>query len=100
MTISRLFLYDGPTGNTKAFLDLVSAEGIILKGFKLILGPTGLFVGAPSEKGKDGKWRETIIIPKELRDEVNRMAVGEYDRMRLSSPAPIEEENGLPDLPF
>ena len=67
------------------------------------MGPTGLFVGAPSEKGKDGKWRETIVIPKDLRDEVNRMVVGEYDKLRLSSPAPVEHEEGeggLNDLPF
>jgi DNA-binding cell septation regulator SpoVG len=100
MTISRLFVYDGPAGNTKAFVDLETNEGIILKGFKLILGPTGLFVGAPSEKGKDGKWRESVIIPKELRDEINRMVVGEYDRQRTNTGTPQSKEDSSHDLPF
>ena len=100
MTISRLFIFDGANGNTKAFVDLITNEGIILKGFKLILGPTGLFVGAPSEKGKDGKWRETVIIPKEMKDEINRMVVNEYDRLRTSSPSSSEPVDDGPDLPF
>jgi len=101
MTISRLFILETPAGNTKAFVDFETSEGIILKGFKLIHGPTGLFVGAPSEKGKDGKWRESIIIPKELRNELNSMVVSEYDRMRTSMPqsAPPEMEEHE-DLPF
>ncbi len=100
MTISRLFIYDGAAGNTKAFVDLETNEGIIIKGFKLIMGPTGLFLGAPSEKGKDGKWRETVVIPKNLRDELNRMAVGEYDRLRTSGGNTREPVDDDKDLPF
>ncbi|PKL83772.1 MAG: hypothetical protein CVV24_03395 [Ignavibacteriae bacterium HGW-Ignavibacteriae-3] len=100
MTISRLFIYDGAAGNTKAFVDLETNEGVILKGFKLILGPTGLFVGAPSEKGKDGKWRESVIIPKEMRDDINRMVVGEYEKQRTgSSGSQLPADDGR-DLPF
>jgi DNA-binding cell septation regulator SpoVG len=102
MTISRLFILESPAGNTKAFVDLETNEGIILKGFKLILGPTGLFLGAPSEKGKDGKWRESIIIPKEMKTEINSMAISEYDRIRTSTPtsSAIEPEEEAADLPF
>lgn len=100
MLISRLFIYDGPTGNTKAFVDLQTNEGVILKGFKLIQGPSGLFVGAPSEKGKDGKWRESVIIPKEMKDEINRMVVGEYDRQRTDSLKTAEPIDDCRNLPF
>jgi len=103
MTINRMFILESPAGNTKAFVDIETNEGIILKGFKLVLGPTGLFLGAPSEKGKDGKWRESVIIPKELKTELNSMAISEYDRMRTSSPsssAPVKEEDDDKDLPF
>jgi stage V sporulation protein G len=102
MTISRLFILESPVGNTKAFVDLETNEGIILKGFKLVLGPTGLFLGAPSEKGKDGKWRESIIIPKEMKTELNSMAISEYDRIRTSRPSSeaVAPEEDVPDLPF
>ncbi|MBX3007663.1 MAG: septation protein SpoVG family protein [Melioribacteraceae bacterium] len=101
MTVSRLFILTKSEGNTRAFIDITTDEGIIIKGFKLIHGPTGLFVGAPSEKGKDGKWRESVVIPKELRDELNRMAVSEYDRLRTNENSgsiqpPVEDDTDLP----
>lgn len=100
MTISRLFVLENSPGNTKAFIDFETNEGIILKGFKLVQGPTGLFVGAPSEKGKDGKWRESVIVPKELRDEINRAAVSEYNRLVMNNGAAPEPADSHNDLPF
>jgi stage V sporulation protein G len=101
MIISRLFIYEGQSGNTRAFVDLVTSEGIILKGFKLILGPTGLFLAAPSEKGKDGKWRESVIIPKELKNELNKIVVNEYEKLRASGKILLERiEENEEELPF
>ena len=100
MTISRLFILENSTGNTKAFIDFETNEGIILKGFKLVMGPSGLFVGAPSEKGKDGKWRESVIIPKEMRDEINRAAVSEYNRLVMNNGNTSEPAEANNDLPF
>lgn len=100
MRIARMRLFDSSTGNTKAFIDLATEEGIVIKGFKLVQGPTGLFVGAPSEKGKDGKWYESVIIPKELKEDLNSMAQREYHKLAAGSQEmPHHEEEGS-DLPF
>jgi len=93
-------LFDSSTGNTKAFIDLQTEEGIIIKGFKLVQGPTGLFVGAPSEKGKDGKWYESVMIPKELKEDLNSMAQKEYHNLRTDSADLSRPEDEGPDLPF
>jgi len=100
MRIAKMRLFDSSTGNTKAFIDLQTDEGILIKGFKLIQGPTGLFVGAPSEKGKDGKWYESVLIPKELKEDLNTMAQKEYRNLAASSPDLPEPDDDGRDLPF
>ncbi len=100
MRIAKMRLFESSTGNTKAFVDIQTEEGIVIKGFKLVQGPTGLFVGSPSEKGKDGKWYESVLIPKELKEDLNNMAQREYHNLRSDyQDAPPREEEG-PDLPF
>ncbi|MFA6596396.1 MAG: septation protein SpoVG family protein [Ignavibacteriaceae bacterium] len=79
MKISRLNPYNG-TNKTKAFFDAVTAEGIELKGFTLVDGSNGLFVSPPREKGKDGKYFDRVILPKELKDELTAMAIAEYEK--------------------
>jgi stage V sporulation protein G len=103
MTITRLFLIEKEEGNTRAFLDLTTNEGVVLKGFKLVQGPSGLFLAAPSTKGKDGKWYNTVIIPKDLQNELNKNAVSEYDRLRTSNNTGnqnTEVDQKEEDLPF
>ena len=56
----------GSWGKVRAFFDLQTEEGFTLKGFKLIDGISGLFVGFPSQKDQDGEYRDTIWAEKEL----------------------------------
>ena len=53
MKIARMT--KGEWGKIKAFFDL-DIDGIIIKGFKLIDGTNGMFVGSPSVKNKEGKY--------------------------------------------
>lgn len=100
MKIARLHILGNSTGNAKAFLDIETDEGLIIKGFKLINGPTGYFVGAPSEKGKDGKWYETVQIPKELKEQINRIAIEEYEKQSGNPLSTREQNEKFEDLPF
>ena len=43
----------GSWGKVRAFFDLATSDGFIIKGFKLIEGINGLFVSMPSQKGND-----------------------------------------------
>lgn len=81
MKIARMTPYAGET-KTRAFFDLETDEGITIKGFTLVDGPKGLFVSVPSDKGKDDKYYEQVIIPQELKKEVNKMALSKYKEAR------------------
>ena len=59
--VVRLNRLDGD-GPIKAFCDIALFGSLILKGFKVVDGKNGTFVGMPSERGKDGQWYNTIYL--------------------------------------
>ena len=80
----------GPWGKVMAYFDVVSGEGFSMKGFKLVDGINGLFVSVPSQKGTDEqgnpKYFDTIWIEsKELRQELNDLAIETYNQKNHSS---------------
>ena len=68
----------GSWGKVRAFFDLMTDEGFTIKGFKIIEGINGLFVGVPSQKGKDDEYFDTVFIAPELREELNHVALQKY----------------------
>jgi len=83
MKISRMNPLRGES-KTAAFFDILTEEGIIVKGFRLVNGTNGLFLAAPDEKGKDGKFYDTVIVPKEMKMELEKTAIEEYTRLKGS----------------
>lgn len=78
MKIVRMNKLNG--GKTLAFFDIETDDGIIIKGFRIVDGSKGKFIASPDEKGKDGKFYETVIIPKEMKDELEKIALSEYEK--------------------
>jgi len=74
-------LKNNGSGKTVAFFDIQTDEAIIIKGFRIINGSKGLFFSSPDEKGKDGKYYETVILPKDLKAQLEKMAIEEYNLM-------------------
>jgi stage V sporulation protein G len=69
----------GNWGKVRAFFDLKTSDGFTLKGFKLVEGSNGLFVGFPSAKGSDGEYRDTIWVgDDDLKNEVLVVAKKAY----------------------
>tara|TARA_Y100001960_G_scaffold240332_1_gene253766 strand:- start:1202 stop:1543 length:342 start_codon:yes stop_codon:yes gene_type:complete len=68
----------GEWGKLRAFFDLKTNDGFVIKGFKLVEGINGLFVGMPSAQGKDGEYYDTVFADKELRDELQQIALRAY----------------------
>ena len=68
----------GNWGKIRAFFDLQTDDGFTLKGFKLVEGINGLFVGFPSQKGSDDEYYDTIWADKPLKDQVNQLAIKTY----------------------
>ena len=88
----------GSWGKIKAFFDLQTEDGFTIKGFKLVEGTNGLFVGFPSQKGNDDEYHDTVWVEKEVREQVIELAKSEYE-------SSTEQEQELPvmpteDLPF
>lgn len=68
-------------GKTSAFFDIQTNDGIIIKGFRIVNGSNGLFISAPNDKGKDGKYYDNVILPQEMKSEVEKQAIEEYNKL-------------------
>ena len=88
----------GSWGKIRAFFDLQTQEGFTIKGFKLVEGINGLFVGFPSQKGNDDEYRDTIWAERELKEELTQLAIKEYGQEIMAPPIGIEE-NDFPSPP-
>ena len=89
----------GNWGKIRAFFDLQTEEGFTMKGFKLVEGINGLFVGFPSQKGNDDEYRDTIWADRELKDELSQLAIKEYGQEIMDSPVGVED-NSFPPPPI
>ena len=93
MRISRMNKYN--KGKLRAFFDLELDIGITIKGFKLMEGINGLFASMPSQE-KDGEWYDTIFCSKDVRGEINRIALESYGQEE----SPMETSTQSDDIPF
>ena len=90
MKILEMHLSSG-NSKLKAFFDVETEEGITIKGFKIAEGASGLFVGNPSEKGTNGKWFDRVMMPKDLKEGLTKLALVEYEKCLHSAPSPNDE---------
>ena len=67
-------------GSLKAFADLQFDDAFVVKGFKVVEGKEGLFVGMPSELNKNGKWFSTFEpLTDEIKKEIEDALVQAYE---------------------
>ena len=78
MKINRMT--KGEWSKIRAFFDLETSDGITIKGFKIVEGSSGLFVGFPNQKNKDGEYNDTIFADKTLKQKVNQLALEHYNQ--------------------
>lgn len=91
----------GSWGKARAFFDIRTQEGLVVKGFKIMEGINGLFVSMPSQKGKnqqgEDEWFDTVWVEKELRDQLNQLALnaysGDFNDTMSSLPQSTKEES-------
>ena len=92
---------EGQWGKVKAYFDVENA-GFEIKGFRLVEGINGLFVSMPSRKGTDengnDKWFDTVWIEsKNQREELNTIALNEFNSTGSSSDSTSNKENTQSD---
>ena len=96
----------GNWGKVRAFFDVQTEEGFSMKGFKLVEGINGLFVGFPSQKSNDDEYYDTIWADKELKDELTKLAIQEYGQDIMNAEPSIDsninqanDDTNSPPLP-
>jgi stage V sporulation protein G len=78
LSVVRLYRLEGES-KIKAFAD-VSVGDFIIKGLKILQGQKGLFIAMPQEKGKDGKWYNTVFpATKEARKNLTETVLTAYE---------------------
>ena len=90
----------GSWGKIKAFFDLQTEDGFTIKGFKMVEGTNGMFVGFPSQKNNDDEYHDTVWADKDVKDQVTELAKREYE-----NPSERQADQELPvmndeDVPF
>ena len=83
----------GDWGKIKAFFDLQTEDGFTIKGFKLVEGINGLFVGFPAQKGSDEEYHDTVWAEKEVKEQVIELAKKEYE---LEQEVPVMNDEDVP----
>ena len=82
----------GEWGKIKAFFDLKTEEGFVIKGMKIIEGINGLFIGMPSQKGKDDEYFDVVFADRDLREEVSQLALDHYGQEIMPTNTPSASE--------
>ena len=86
----------GEWGKVRAFFDLQTEDGFTLKGFKLVEGSSGLFVGFPSQKNKDGEYKDTIYADKILKQKINKLALDYYNQGESTNQSGSSQSDDIP----
>ena len=90
----------GDWGKIKAFFDLQTEDGFTIKGFKMVEGTNGMFVGFPSQKNKDDEYNDTVWADKDVKDQVTELAKREYESPSAHQMAEQEVPFKTEDVPF
>ena len=89
----------GEWGKLRAFFDLKTSDGFVIKGFKIVEGINGLFVGMPSVQNKEGEYYDSVFADKDLRDELEKLAIREYGQESVAAPTPSSSSEDLVEAP-
>ena len=83
MEITEVKIYPfNASGNTKGFARVVIDESLVLTGITIVQGENGFFVSFPSNKGKDGTFRDIFYpITKESRQYFSDVILKEWEKV-------------------
>ena len=80
MTITDVKVFLRPADPLKAFANIVIDDAFIIKNIKIIEGKNGLFVAMPSQKNKNGEYRDIAHpLNTDTRNEVEKLILEKYN---------------------
>ena len=81
-------------GKLKAFFDIITGDGFIIKGFRLMESIDGNhWVGFPSQKDKDGEYHDTAFCNKQIKEQLEKLANDVY-----KNPSLVESTKEIPQF--
>ena len=67
-------------GNLKAFADVRVGDSLVIKGFCVMQGKSGIFVSMPRKASKDGRWFDILEPDDALKRQLEGKVLESYDR--------------------
>ena len=58
MQVVRVYRFENGNSKLKAFADVAIGQ-LVVKGFRILEGKEGLYMGMPRQQGKDGRWHNS-----------------------------------------
>ena len=86
----------GSWGKVRAFFDLRTDDGFVIKGFKIIEGINGKFVGMPSIKNEQGEYFPTVWADEGTKSELEQLAMRAYGQESVSDSNANANTNTIP----
>jgi stage V sporulation protein G len=82
ITAVKIYPFDSgePDSSMRAYADVTFNDVVLIKGFRVLISKTGgSFVGFPSQKDKNGQFRDTVEFKsEELKSEVRSAILDAY----------------------
>jgi len=76
--VARFNLFEGK-GLTRAYADVILNDSFVVKGFRVIDGKNGIFVGMPGKLDEDGKWYDSAHpVTQETKDALTNSILATY----------------------
>ncbi len=78
LKVDRMTKLEGES-KVKAFCDLVFGDMFLVKGFKIVEGEKGMFVGMPQQQSKQGKWFNVFLpVTNEIKEYISETVLQAY----------------------
>ena len=79
MTFTDVKIFLRPADPLKAFANIVIDDAFIIKNIKIIEGKNGLFIAMPSQKNRNGEFRDIAHpLNAETRNELENLIIAKY----------------------
>jgi len=87
MKITDVKVFLRPADPLKAFANIVIEDAFIIKNIKIIEGKNGLFIAMPSQKNKNGEYRDIAHpLNTDTRNEIEQMIIEKYHETLETNP--------------
>jgi len=77
ITEIKIYKIKNPKGKVKAFASITLNDSFVIKDIKIIEGSNGLFIGWPSRRVKEGKYKK-VVYPVKKKKEIEEAILNKY----------------------